>query len=184
LNILHLWISLDLTNLIFETLKASVSQQQSISQSKTGKSTVVIRYIRSFFKLLWPTTQVLSSSWVGRPFGHNKHEPKIGGCALFGRGQLVPHVTQCGLAETYFRTKWHLDPSSHLATTDMGRKFRWGCASSGCGAESTSNTMLPGPRTTIVPSGILIHPAVWPQQTWAENWGLWPVLGRGIWVPI
>jgi len=21
-----------------------------------------------------------------------------------------------------------------------------------------------------VPSGILIHPAIWPQQTWAENW--------------
>jgi len=24
---------------------------------------------------------------------------------------------------------------------------------------------------TISPSGILIHPAVWPQRTWAENWG-------------
>jgi len=23
--------------------------------------------------------QVLSSSWDGRPFGHNTHEPKIGG---------------------------------------------------------------------------------------------------------
>jgi len=27
-------------------------------------------------------------------------------------------------AEAYLRTKWHLDPSSRLATTDMGRK--WG----------------------------------------------------------
>jgi len=23
-----------------------------------------------------------------------------------------------------------------------------------------------------MPSGIWIHPDVWPQQTWAENWGL------------
>jgi len=25
--------------------------------------------------------------------------------------------------------------------------------------------------STSAPSGILIHPAVWPQQTWAEKWG-------------
>ena len=39
---------------------------------------------------------------------------------------------------------------------------------------STSNTMSPGPRLTSVPSGILIYPAVWPQRTWAENWGAVP----------
>jgi len=32
---------------------------------------------------------------------------------------LCPNVTQCGLAKTYVRTKWHLDPSSRLATTNM-----------------------------------------------------------------
>jgi len=26
-------------------------------------------------------------------------------------------------AEDYLRTKWHLDPSSHLATTNMGQKL-------------------------------------------------------------
>jgi len=26
-------------------------------------------------------------------------------------------------AEAFFRTKWHLDPSSGLATTDMGREL-------------------------------------------------------------
>jgi len=36
--------------------------------------------------------------------------------------------------------------------------------------------MSPGPRPTSVPSGILIHPAVWPQKTCAENWGLHPFL--------
>jgi len=31
------------------------------------------------------------------------------------------------------------------------------------GAGSPSNTMWPGPTPTPIPSGILIHPAVWPQ---------------------
>jgi len=39
------------------------------------------------------------------------------------------------------------------------------------GTESPSNTMSPGTRPTSVASGILILPAVWPQQTCAENWG-------------
>jgi len=60
-----------------------------------------------------------TSSWHGRPFGHNRHGPKTGGG----------------------------------------------------GAGSPSNTMWPGPTPTYLRSGILIHPAVWPQQTWAKNWG-------------
>ena len=66
-----------------------------------------------------------------------------------------------------------------LATIDMGQKLG-GCAPLfGRGvAGSSCNTVWPKPRPTFVPSGILIHPAVWPQQTWAENWGgLWPPLG-------
>jgi len=36
-----------------------------------------------------------------------------------------------------------------------------------------------GPRPTSLPSGILIHPAIWPQQIWAENWGgAVPLWGR------
>jgi len=31
--------------------------------------------------------------------------------------------------------------------------------------EPRLNTMWPGPRPTSVPSGILIHPTVWPQYT-------------------
>ena len=60
---------------------------------------------------------------------------------------------------------------NRLATVDMGRKGStavtlWGAAGS------------PGPRSASIPSDILIHPAVWPQQTWAENWGLLcPFLG-------
>ena len=79
------------------------------------------------------------------------------------------HNVAC--AEAYLRTKWHLDPSSRLATIDMGRKLE-GCASFlGTGAGSPSNRMSLGPRPTSLLSGILILPAVWPQQIWAENWG-------------
>jgi len=63
----------------------------------------------------------------------------------------------------------------------MGRKVKGLlCPLFGVGAGSPSNTMLPGP--TSLPSGILIHPAVWPQQTWAENWGTVPLWGMGSWV--
>jgi len=37
----------------------------------------------------------------------------------------------------------------------------------------------PGPTPTSTPSAILIHPAVWPQYTWAENWGLRPLFEEG-----
>ena len=44
------------------------------------------------------------------------------------------------------------------------------------GAGSPSNTISLGPRPTSLPSGV--HPAIWPAQIWAENWGLCPV-GEG-----
>jgi len=42
----------------------------------------------------------------------------------------------------------------------------WGYCAPLFGGEagSPSDTMPPGPRTTSIPGGILIHPAVWPQQ--------------------
>jgi len=77
----------------------------------------------------------------------------------------------------------HLNPFSRLATIH-GPKIGRGLLCPllrGCGFPC--NTMSPGPRPTSLPSGILFHPAVWPQQTWAENWGLCP-FWRGIWVLI
>jgi len=45
--------------------------------------------------------------------------------------------------------------------------------------------MLPGPRRIIVPRGILIHPAIWPQQTRAKKWGDVPIFsGTGRWFHI
>jgi len=50
-----------------------------------------------------------------------------------------------------------------LATIDMGRKVGAAVPLFGEGAGSLSNTMWPEPRPTSVPSGILTHPAIWPQ---------------------
>jgi len=70
-------------------------------------------------------------------------------------------------AEAYLRTKWHLDPSSRLATTEMDRKLGRGvlCPPFLGGSWLPSNTMWPGPRSTSMPSFILIHPTVWTQYT-------------------
>jgi len=45
----------------------------------------------------------------------------------------------------------------------MGRKGGAALPLSLGGAGSQSNTMWPGPRSTYVPSGVFIHPALWPQ---------------------
>jgi len=63
---------------------------------------------------------------------------KWGYCAPFV-GSWVPIQHSVAFAEAYFRTKWHLDPSSRLATTFMGRKL--GAVSLSEGAGSLSNTM-------------------------------------------
>ena len=55
-----------------------------------------------------------------------------------------------------------------LATTDMGRKVGVLCPFP-LGELGPHNTMSPGPKPTSVPSGILIHPAVWPQYTSVTN---------------
>ena len=62
----------------------------------------------------------------------------------------------------------------------MGREFEVGCFLFWGGrADSLSNAMSFGPRPISLPSGILIHPAIWPQQTWAKNWGCTAPMGAG-----
>ena len=99
--------------------------------------------------------------------GHSRHGPKkTEAAAPLGGGGWVLVLHNLAWAEAYLRTKWHLDPSSRLATIDMGRKLGRGCAPFlGRGAGSPSSTMWPWPRPTCIPSGILIHPAVRPQYT-------------------
>ena len=73
-------------------------------------------------------------------------------------------------AEVYFRISSGIfHPSSPLATIDMSRKL--GAVPFLGGAGSPANTKSPGSRPTTILSGILVHPAVWPQRTWTENGG-------------
>ena len=62
----------------------------------------------------------------------------------------------------------------------MGQKMGGGCAIFADGARSPSNTKSPRARPTAILSGILVplHPAVWPQRTFAVYWGLCS-LGEG-----
>jgi len=105
--------------------------------------------------------------------GHNRHGPKRGKTA-------VPHVAS---AEVYIRTMWRLHPSSRLATIDMGRKL--GAVPLLGGAATHLTQKSPRSRPISIPSGILVHPAIWTQRTLAENWGGGCApLEEGSWVPI
>jgi len=64
----------------------------------------------------------------------------------------------------------------YISGISMGRKFG-GSAAPFWVAGSPSNTKSPGPRPSSIPSDILIHAAIWPQQIWAENWGAVPLWG-------
>jgi len=68
---------------------------------------------------------------------------------------------------------------SPLTTIEMGRKLGRGSAPifGEDRAGSPSNTKSPGLRPTSTSSGIFIHPAIWLQQIWAENWRAVPPFG-------
>jgi len=73
------------------------------------------------------------ASWSMQPFAHNTWD-KIG-----GGGAVLPVF---GGACAPSNTMWRLNPSSRLATTDMGRKLGVGCCFFGGGrAGSPSNTV-------------------------------------------
>jgi len=124
----------------------------------------------------WGLPPCQAASWSIQPFGHNRHGPKsVAGAVHFWR-ELGPHLIQCRPGRAYLRTTRYLDPCSHLAITDMGRKlggcvpfggrWLWGPISPQKGGDgSPSNTVWPGPRPTSTPSDTLIHPTVWPQYT-------------------
>jgi len=128
------------------------------------------------------TSQVLSSSWDGRPFCHNRHGPKIWGLCPFW-GELVPHVTQCAWAKAYLYTKWHFDPSSCLSTINMDWKV---------GLCPFLGKEL-GPHLTQCGLGRGLPPcqvSSWSIQPLAaidmgrKFGGLCPPFGEGSWVPI
>ena len=129
---------------------------------------------------MWPgprSTFVPRGVLFIQPFGH-KDMGRILGAVPLLEGAAT-QSNNVAWAEVYLRTKWHRGPSSRLATTEIGRKLGELCPFRGGGAGSTSNTKSPGRKPTSIPSGILIHPAIRPQQIWAENWWTVPLWGRG-----
>jgi len=87
-------------------------------------------------------------------FGHNWHRPKIGGCVTYFLGWAGPHLTQRLLGQG-------LPPQQVACHNGHGPKIGSLSPFSGEGeggrAGSPSNTMWPGPRSTSVPSFILMH---------------------------
>ena len=86
---------------------------------------------------------------------------------------MGPHLTQCRLGRgllPYQMASSYIQP---FGRHRYGPKIGGGLCPPFWGVDgSPSNTVSPRPRLTSLPSVISIHPAVWPQQTWAENWGL------------
>jgi len=80
------------------------------------------------------------------------------------------------LSFTYNKCSAIAGMGDRLATIDMAKK-REAAVPPFLG--TPTNTMWPGPWSTSVPSCIFIYPAIWPQQTWAENWGGCAPLKRG-----
>ena len=130
-----------------------------------------------------PTHQTLPSLLISRPTA------LVGKCTKSISGfipdshsspQFLAHVCCCQTAAwikmPFVITKWHLDPCSHLVTMH-GPKSGVMCPLFG-GVGCPSSTMSPGLRSTSVASGILIHPAIWPQRRLAKNWEV-PILGNG-----
>ena len=95
--------------------------------------------------------------------GHNLHGPKRGGLLCPFRGELGPRLIQCGLGRgllPYQLASSSIQPFGH---NRHGQKIGWVCLFSGGNWVPIDNTMSRRPRPTSVPSGILIHAAVWPQ---------------------
>jgi len=77
-----------------------------------------------------PSLLLLSSCAPSGPLATIDTVRKLGICRpLLGRGAGSPSNKIVASVEAYLRTKWHLDPTSHLAATGrhMGQKLG-GCA--------------------------------------------------------
>ena len=100
-------------------------------------------------------------------------------------GSWVPIQHKVAWAEAYLRAKWHLDPSSRLATIDMCRKLEgalpfWG----GELGPHLTQYGLSQPRPTSITSGILIIQPFGHNRHGPKIGGGSAFLGRGSWVPI
>ena len=121
-----------------------------------------------------PPHQVAFSSI--QPFGHNRHGPKIGGCAPLGGAGYPCNTMSPGPTSTSLSSGILIHPAvwpQQTPAENGGVRVVFPFLR---GAGSSCNTMWPGPGPTPVPSGTLIHAAVWPQHV-GQNWGAVPLFG-------
>jgi len=108
--------------------------------------------------------QELSSCWDGRPFGQNRRGRKVVAVVPLSVGELGPQLTQCRLSRGLPWSQvasWSIQPYGH-------NRQSWklvGVVPLFRAAGSPSKTVWSVPRPASIPSGILIHPTVWPQYT-------------------
>jgi len=108
---------------------------------------------------------------MGRKFG--------GAPPPFWGGRLGPHLTQGRLGSglpSYQVPASSIQPLGHNKHRSKIGRLR---SPMGRGERCPRLTQSPGQRPSSIPSDILIHAAIWPQQIWAENWGLCPFGGGG-----
>ena len=71
--------------------------------------------------------------------------------------ELGPHLTQCCWTEAYLRTKWHLDPSNHLATIHQCHRQK-GQRSHSIGRTITCNGL---PKNQLGGRKVITGPKKW-----------------------
>jgi len=116
-------------------------------------------------------TSVTSGIWIHPAIWPQQTWADNWGLCPLGDGSLVPVLRSVAMAEAYLHLRFHLDPYSRLATTDMGRKRGPRSSFLARGTWVPSNTMSLALRPTCLPSGILVDQDMWSQHIWAENWG-------------
>jgi len=105
----------------------------------------------------WPQFwQELSSSWNGWPWPQHTWAEKRGAAVPLS-WKLGPRLVQCGLGRGLLPYQAASSSIQPFGYNRHGPIIGWGMGG------STWNTMSHRPRTSSVPSGILIHAAVWPQ---------------------
>jgi len=105
---------------------------------------------------------------------------KVGAAVPLSMGELGPHLTKCHLGQglpPYQVASSSIQPFHHnrhglqviraqVKLASVNCESTGGCcAPFHDGSWSPSNAMWLGPRPTYIPSGIVIHPTVWPQYT-------------------
>ena len=94
--------------------------------------------------------------------GHNRHVPKRKIAVSLSR-ELGPRLLQRGLGRGLLQYQAASSSIQRFGYNRHGPKigWEWVCPFFWGVAGSTSNTMSRRTRPTSIPSGILIHPAVW-----------------------